>query len=387
MDSKSSTTFLGWTKASEGDIKKAYRKLARKYHPDISKEKDADKRMAELNEANAVLSDAEKRAEYDAMLDAPRGFAGGQRASPFQGAEGFDTGDFNFSRQHMGGEGDYSEFFSQMFGRGAQAQRGAGGRMPRAGRPDASIELESLDGRVLEANFIMKPASTTSHALRHSPLALLLACAATWGTAWAQDAVDAPKSVALTGILGSKALLVVDGSAPKAVAEGASYKQVQVVSVKDGEAQVRIAGQPHTLRMGESPVNVGGSQLPTSSSGRIVLAADGSGHFMTPGMINGKSTRFMVDTGATVVSLGVNEARKLGIDYSKAQPVRMGTANGVAEGWRLKLGSVRISDVELRNVDAVITSTDMPFVLLGNSFLNSFHMSRVGPQLTLDKVK
>lgn len=230
----------------------------------------------------------------------------------------------------------------------------------------------------------MKPASVTARALHLLPV-LALACAT--AVAWAQDAADGPKSVALTGILGGKALLVVDGSAPKAVEAGTSYKQVQVVSVKDGEAQVRIGGQPHTLRMGESPVSVSGGQLPTSNTGRIVLMADTSGHFMTPGMINGKSTRFLVDTGATTVSLGMAEARKLGVDYSKGRPVRMATANGVAQGWQLKLASVRISDVELRNVDAVITSTDMPFVLLGNSFLNSFHMSRIGPQLTLDRAK
>ena len=58
--------------ASADDIKKAYRKLARKYHPDVSKEADASERMAEVNEANAVLSDPEKRAAYDALADAPR---------------------------------------------------------------------------------------------------------------------------------------------------------------------------------------------------------------------------------------------------------------------------------------------------------------------------
>ena len=47
--------------------------------------------------------------------------------------------------------------------------------------------------------------------------------------------------------MGNKALLVVDGSAPKAVEAGSTYKQVQIISVKDGEAQVRIAGQPHDL--------------------------------------------------------------------------------------------------------------------------------------------
>ena len=80
-------------------------------------------------------------------------------------------------------------------------------------------------------------------------------------------------------------------------------------SVKDGEAQVRIGGQPLTLRLGESPVSVTGSALPSSNTGRIVLMANPQGHFLTPGMINGKSTRFLVDTGATTVSMGMSVAR------------------------------------------------------------------------------
>lgn len=53
--------------ATQDGIKKAYRKLARKYHPDVSKEKHAARRMAEVNEANTVLGDAEKRAAYDTV--------------------------------------------------------------------------------------------------------------------------------------------------------------------------------------------------------------------------------------------------------------------------------------------------------------------------------
>ncbi len=83
----------------------------------------------------------------------------------------------------------------------------------------------------------------------------------------------------------------------------------------------------------------------------------------------------------------MSEALKLGIDYRKGRAVRMGTANGVSDGWYLQLSSVRISDVELRNVDAVVTSANMPYVLLGNSFLNAFEMKRAGPQMTLDRIK
>ncbi len=148
MDSKNYYEVLGVDKkASADEIKKAFRKLARKYHPDLSKEKDAQQRMAAVNEANAVLSDAEKRAEYDAMLDAPRGFASGA-GNPFRGAEGFG-GDFQFRRQSMGGDADYSDFFRQMFGDAARGQRGgaAGGTRAAMRGEDqhASIELDLTD--------------------------------------------------------------------------------------------------------------------------------------------------------------------------------------------------------------------------------------------------
>ena len=149
MDSKNYYEVLGVDKkASADEIKKAFRKLARKYHPDLSKEKDAQQRMAAVNEANAVLSDAEKRAEYDAMLDAPRGFASGA-GNPFRGAEGFDSGDFQFRRQSMGGDADYSDFFRQMFGDAARGQRGGPAGGPRAAMrgedQHASIKLDLTD--------------------------------------------------------------------------------------------------------------------------------------------------------------------------------------------------------------------------------------------------
>ena len=132
-------------KASVDEIKKAYRKLARKYHPDLSKEKDAAERMAALNEANAVLSDPDKRAEYDAMLNAPRGFSGNgdMGGRPFRSNEGFQSGDFQFNRQHMGDEADFSDFFSQMFGQNAGGRRSS---TPMRGEDqNASIELNLLD--------------------------------------------------------------------------------------------------------------------------------------------------------------------------------------------------------------------------------------------------
>jgi curved DNA-binding protein len=98
--------------ATAEEVKKAFRKLARKYHPDVSKEADAEARMQELNEANAVLSDPEKRAAYDQL---GRGYQPGQ---DFQPPPDWDAG-FEFSGRGFapGEAADFSDFFAEMFGR------------------------------------------------------------------------------------------------------------------------------------------------------------------------------------------------------------------------------------------------------------------------------
>jgi curved DNA-binding protein len=103
------------------EIKKAYRKLARKYHPDVSKEADAETRMREVNEAYAVLSDTEKRAAYDQL---GRGYQPGQEFRP---PPDWDAG-FEFSGPGYAGAeaADFSDFFAELFGRMGGAH--AGGR-------------------------------------------------------------------------------------------------------------------------------------------------------------------------------------------------------------------------------------------------------------------
>ena len=106
--------------ATPEEIKKAFRKLARKFHPDVSKVSDASARMAEVNEANGVLSDPDKRAEYDQLSAKPQ--SGREFRPPPDWQQGFD-----FSS--VGGDAKHSDFFEELFGRATRTRSG-GARRP-----------------------------------------------------------------------------------------------------------------------------------------------------------------------------------------------------------------------------------------------------------------
>jgi len=213
--------------------------------------------------------------------------------------------------------------------------------------------------------------------MRRRAALLLIAAGALAGAAQAQ-------SVVLSGILGGKALLTVDGGPPRSVAVGQSHQGVKVVAVEANQAEIEINGARQTLRMGEGPVSSEESS-PSADQQRIVLQAVGNGHFMALGQINGNSARFMVDTGASYVAIGAADAQRMGINLQTAQPTVMSTANGAAQAWRVKLNSVRIGSVTVHEVDAVVMSAPMPYALLGNSFLTRFQMTRTNDQLVLER--
>ncbi len=194
----------------------------------------------------------------------------------------------------------------------------------------------------------------------------------------------AAQSVSLQGMLGPRALLVIDGGEPRGVAPGDSLQGVKVISTTGDQAVVEIKGKRHTLRIGESQVSIGGNG-PGARGNRIVLSAGSGGHFLAGGTINGRAVQFMVDTGASVIGLGMPEAERLGLNYKAGRQVRMQTANGTAPAWLVKLASVRIGDVEIHDVDAVVGAQSMPYVLLGNSFLSRFQMRRDNEQMVLER--
>jgi aspartyl protease family protein len=189
--------------------------------------------------------------------------------------------------------------------------------------------------------------------------------------------------VAYNGRLGNRALLVIGGQ-PKTVGVGETVEGVRLVALQDDTAQVVANGQRLSLRLGAAPISLGGSSGPAPGT-RVVLTADLGGHFFGAGTINGRAVRFMVDTGATVVSLSQAEADRIGLPFRDAPRAVASTANGEVPVHRVMLQSVRLGDVTVPMIEAVVMPAAMPHVLLGNSFLQRFQFKRENDVLTLDR--
>lgn len=214
-----------------------------------------------------------------------------------------------------------------------------------------------------------------------SPMrALLLLSAALWvSSAQAQ-------SVALGGQIGTqKALLVIDGRL-QTVAVGGSAAGVRLVSLGSGVAEVDVGGARRTLVLGAGATRVvADAGTAPGANATIVLTANNDGHFFTTGKINGNDVSFMVDTGATVVSIGQAEADRLGLNYKNGAKGFANTANGRIPVTAVTLNSLRVGEVEIGNVEAIVLPSQMPHVLLGNSFLNRFQMKRENDTMRLEK--
>jgi aspartyl protease family protein len=191
------------------------------------------------------------------------------------------------------------------------------------------------------------------------------------------------QDVGLAGIMGSKAMLIINGGEPQTVRVGESLDGIRLISIQGDQVIVEISGKKRPLRVGQHAIGTGGAG--GDGSGKIIMTADHQGHFYTTGVINGTSVRFLVDTGATMISLGASDARRLGLDFNRGQKAMTQTANGQMVVSKVQLDTVRVGAVTLHNVDALLHQTDMPIALLGMSFLNRMEMQRDGSTMTLKK--
>lgn len=184
----------------------------------------------------------------------------------------------------------------------------------------------------------------------------------------------------------------------------AAAERVQVVGLFAGKAAVRIDGRQRVLSVGEtSPegvrliransrvavLEIGGEEvelgLDRGIGGRyrapdkrreVRIYRNNGGMFTTVGSINGLPVSFLVDTGASQVAMNAIQARRLGVDFRvDGDPGGVSTASGYARAYRVKLDSVKVGAIELRNVEAVVLEGGHPKeVLLGMSFLGRVDM-------------
>ncbi|RZS32957.1 aspartyl protease family protein [Corticibacter populi] len=193
-------------------------------------------------------------------------------------------------------------------------------------------------------------------------MACLLTC---WGSALAQD-------VRLVGTVGGqRAIVVVDQSAPKTLAVGASHLGVTLLEVRQNSAIFDVQGERLPLTVGQAPTRV----TPRGTAMAMTLQAGQGGHFTADGTINGAAVQFLVDTGASVVTMDTGTASRLGIPLGQDR-IGVRTANGQTSGWKVQLRQVRIGQIERGGVEAVVIPEPMGFVLLGNSFLQHVRLTR-----------
>ena len=201
--------------------------------------------------------------------------------------------------------------------------------------------------------------------------------------------------VNVVGLFPNKAVVQIEGGVLQTLSVGQKTRDdITLLSVGRDGATFDIQGRRVALAMGParrqtSPAAAAQTSPAAAATYAVVanyavIPTNGRGDLVADGEVNDMPVRFAVDTGATFITLPAREASRLGLDYHNGQKVAMETANGNVFAYRLKLDTVRVGDVAVHNVDAVIMEgNSLPIALLGMSFLNRTDMKREETTLTL----
>ena len=193
-------------------------------------------------------------------------------------------------------------------------------------------------------------------------------------------AADIP--VKVIALFTDKALLQV-GDQQKVLSKGETFAGVLLESASGRGAVVVVEGKRLELGLNQSTI-ASSYKKPDRSS--LKIFPDTYGMYFVNGAINGKKTRFVVDTGATYVTLSGRKARQLEIDFTEGDAGSLQTAAAVVPSWNIRLDTVSVGDIRLSNVEATVIEGDQPVdVLLGNSFLQHTVLRKAGGAMELKK--
>ena len=191
------------------------------------------------------------------------------------------------------------------------------------------------------------------------------------------DATD----VRVIGLFTNKALLQINGQ-QKLLTKGESFDGVTLESASGRGAVVLIDGESKKLGLNQSIQ--GNFKQPDRTVSKIF--PDFQGMYFITGKVNGQPMRFLVDTGATYVTMSGQNATRIGIDFRKGSRGYAQTAAATVPVWRIMLDSVSIGDINVPNVQATVIEGSQPSdALLGNSFLKHTRIQRIGRAMEIEQ--
>lgn len=205
------------------------------------------------------------------------------------------------------------------------------------------------------------------------------------GSLWLAGVSWADTQVNVVDLYDGAAVLVINHGKQQTLEAGrTSPEGVRLISSDGSTAVLEIEGRLKELGVGQgAAISSPGEQ---SSGGSVTLYRDSGGHYYGQGSINGRSFKYMVDTGASAVAMSSSEAKRLGIDYLAGRPGMASTAAGVVKVYQVSINNLKLGAITLYQVQAVVVDGDAPpVVLLGNSALGRMDMKYEGIALKLTK--
>lgn len=192
----------------------------------------------------------------------------------------------------------------------------------------------------------------------------------------------AEPEIAIIALFRNAVLARIDGKEQMLRAGEATAQGVRLIAADSNEAVLEIEGVRKTYTLNTS---ISDSYQGAQASHTVTIAPDAQGIYWVNGSINGFQVKFLVDTGATLISMNRTHARRLNLDYKRKGEMAISqTASGTDEVYVVELDKVMVGDIQVRDVRAAVHDSEYPGeILLGNSFLQEVSMRREEGLMTL----
>ena len=183
--------------------------------------------------------------------------------------------------------------------------------------------------------------------------------------------------------MGNKVLLSIDGSRMLRSREDGVRDGVRVINITADNVEVEVDGRRRQLHLGSH--DTVSTPFKERSHEIVTITRNNHGMYTTVGSINSLPVSFLVDTGASSIAMNAAHARRLGLAYDiKGEPTLVSTASGITKAYAIRLDTVSVGTIQLRNVQAVVIEGGFPTeVLLGMSFLGQLEIQRDGATMRL----